>query len=222
MSAFLIQSGGTRLEKQPMRRIGYRKPLCYLYFLLLLLLFLFYRLKTTTDFLDTLSSKGTEHLKYAAKHNIPVSGRFQKDWCVMERTRRDWKQVLRACASNMSWRESNPSNDSLTTDPDKSYIAVWDVRPAGQFSRLSIRSQTKKGATKLTGGDAWRVHLHGPSLIAPTVIDHNNGSYEIVFVAMVPGKYVAQIMLDYSLCDGFRDPPIDWFIKGIYKLTLKL
>ncbi|KAJ7374440.1 hypothetical protein OS493_007546 [Desmophyllum pertusum] len=31
---------------------------------------------------------------------------------------------------------------------------------------------------------------------------------------MEPGVYKLLICLDYSLCDGFKDPPRDWFIKG--------
>ncbi|KAJ7374433.1 hypothetical protein OS493_007539 [Desmophyllum pertusum] len=31
---------------------------------------------------------------------------------------------------------------------------------------------------------------------------------------MEPGVYKLLIYLDYSLCDGFKDPPLDWFIKG--------
>ncbi|KAJ7369256.1 hypothetical protein OS493_040236 [Desmophyllum pertusum] len=31
---------------------------------------------------------------------------------------------------------------------------------------------------------------------------------------MEPGVYQLSIYLDYSLCDGFKDPPRDWFIKG--------
>ena len=30
---------------------------------------------------------------------------------------------------------------------------------------------------------------------------------------MKPGIYQLSISLDYSLCDGFKDPPRDWFIK---------
>lgn len=69
---------------------------------------------------------------------------------------------------------------------------------------------------KTFGGDAWRVYIRqGPSSLAPQVWDHGNGLYEVVFLAMEPGDYSAQITLDFTLCDGLRDPPVDWFVKGL-------
>lgn len=69
---------------------------------------------------------------------------------------------------------------------------------------------------KTFGGDAWRVYIRqGPSSLAPQVWDHGNGLYEVAFLAMEPGDYSAQITLDFTLCDGLRDPPADWFVKGL-------
>ena len=31
---------------------------------------------------------------------------------------------------------------------------------------------------------------------------------------MEPGNYQVMIFLDFSLCDGLKEPPADWFIKG--------
>ena len=39
--------------------------------------------------------------------------------------------------------------------------------------------------------------------------------YEVVFLVVEPGDYLAQITLDFTLCDGLREPPVDWFIKGL-------
>ena len=107
------------------------------------------------------------------------------------------------------------------TDPMTSYIYLWDINPAGQFSRFFIQSQTKDGKSKVIGGDAWRVHISGPAYLAPVVIDHNNGSYEVLFLAMEAGKYQIEIMLDYSLCDRIRDPPSDCFIKGMLNYNVR-
>jgi hypothetical protein len=32
---------------------------------------------------------------------------------------------------------------------------------------------------------------------------------------MEAGLYQIEINLDYTLCDGFKDPPMDWYEKGI-------
>ena len=42
-----------------------------------------------------------------------------------------------------------------------------------------------------------------------------NSKNEVVFLVMEPGNYSAQITLDFTLCDGLRDPPEDWIIKGL-------
>ena len=67
---------------------------------------------------------------------------------------------------------------------------------------------------KTIGGDSWRVHVRDPSSMSATVIDHNNGKYEVIFLVLESGKYDVEVVLEYSLCDGYKDPPRDWFIKG--------
>ena len=74
---------------------------------------------------------------------------------------------------------------------------------------------TSRGSSKTFGGDSWRVYIRkGPSSLAPVVFDLNNGLYEVLFLVLEPGSYTAQVWLDYTLCDGVREPPDDWFIKG--------
>ena len=140
---------------------------------------------------------------------------FENHWCRMQRARLDWKGILAPCFGNTHWgKVPTQWKDQPVTDAIASFLFKWDINPAGEFSRFFIQSQTAEGKPKLIGGDAWRVHLIGPAYIAPTVIDHRNGSYEVLFLAMEHGVYRAEIMLDYSLCNGLRDPPVDWFIKG--------
>jgi len=55
------------------------------------------------------------------------------------------------------------------------------------------------------------VYLDGPSYLAGTVFDHNNGVYEVLFLIMEPGAYKINVTLDYTLCDGLIDPPVEWF-----------
>jgi len=109
---------------------------------------------------------------------------------------------------NNHWGKSNRSN-ATTSD-----IIFKDIRPAGEFSKIFIQSKTSDNRTKMIGGDTWRVYLRGPTSIVATVFDHNNGTYEALFLITEPGVYQLMIYLDYSLCDGFKDPPRDWFIIG--------
>ncbi|XP_068730188.1 uncharacterized protein [Montipora capricornis] len=138
---------------------------------------------------------------------------FQENWCRIRHARVDTDSVLKPCSYNTSWT-GNSSDYLLRTDATKSFISLWDVRPAGQFSRFSIQTKTTDGEIKRIGGDWWRVLLRGPATVSPSMFDLGNGTYEFLFLAMDPGVYKLDITLDYSLCDGYRDPPRNWFILG--------
>lgn len=137
---------------------------------------------------------------------------FVNDWCRERRARIDWKAMLSPCENKTTWSSSR--NKENATDPNTSFISLWDIRPVGEYSRFGIQSQTREGKPKTEGGDSWRVLVRGPSSISPTVIDHGNGTYEVLFLALEAGVYLVNITLDFTLCDGFKDPPVDWFVIG--------
>ena len=140
---------------------------------------------------------------------------FRREWLRQRRARVDWQSIIKPCVKNMVWGQGMDGwgrqnrSSAITSD-----VIFKDIRPAGEFSKIFIQSRTSDNRTKTIGGDSWRVYVRGPSSIAATVFDHNNGTYEALFLIMEPGVYQLMIYLDYSLCDGFRDPPRDWFIKG--------
>ena len=140
---------------------------------------------------------------------------FRHEWLRQRRARVDWKNMIKPCADNIAWglvkHHWGKSNRSNATTSD---IIFKDIRPAGEFSKIFIQSKTSDNRTKLIGGDTWRVYLRGPTSLAANVFDHNNGTYEAIFLITEPGVYQLMIYLDYSLCDGFKDPPGNWFIIG--------
>lgn len=140
---------------------------------------------------------------------------FQRDWCRMRQARMDWRGILKRCEGNFMWGQSSPGWGLVNrTDAYQSYISLMDMRPTGEFSRFSIQSQTSDGRLKTIGGDSWRVRIRGPSAIAPSVIDHRNGTYEVLFLVLEAGEYSVDVQLDYSLCEGLRNPPRYWFMMG--------
>jgi len=141
---------------------------------------------------------------------------FKHNWCRMQRARLDWKEVLGPCLNSTVWEEPRKARLGVNqiTDPSKSFISHWDIRNAGEFSRLVIQTVLTSNASKTVGGDSWRIHIYGPSALAPSVLDHNDGTYEVLFLIIEDGEYEAKIFLDYSLCHGFKDPPLYWFSKG--------
>jgi len=154
-----------------------------------------------------------QHATETIKSNSVLE--FRKDWCRVRKDATDWELLGATCEGNtkfgvdlLGWGIQN------RTDPLKSFIPFMDIKPAGEFSRFSIQSQTHNGQPKTIGGDDWRVLIWGPSVLAPTVIDHGNGTYEVLFLILEPGTYFASIVLDYSLCDGMKNPPDYWFMLG--------
>ena len=140
---------------------------------------------------------------------------FRREWLRQRRARVDWQEILRPCHDNTAWGQVKDGWGKLNrSNANTSDIIFKDIRPAGEFSKIFIQSKTSDNRTKTIGGDSWRVYVRGPSSVVVTVFDHNNGTYEALFLITEPGVYQVVIYLDYSLCDAFKDPPRDWFIKG--------
>ncbi|XP_067031126.1 uncharacterized protein [Acropora muricata] len=156
------------------------------------------------------AQKNTEDEVMAYRKNVVD---FKLSWCRMRMHRYDWKNVIGRCLKFMAW-DGKQLNAEFQTKAAKSYIKQLDIRPAGFFSKIYIQSVSLRSENKTIGGDAWRVNIRGPVNMAATVFDMNNGVYEAVFLPQEPGKYWAEIILDYSLCEALKDPPLDWFIRG--------
>ena len=142
--------------------------------------------------------------------------KFISQWCRIFKGRTDWKSILAPCAGFLTWESRKILKSSLETDVGNSFVVMQDIRPAGEISRVFLKTRLKDGSDKTIGGDSWRVKINGTATINAHVTDHKNGTYEILFVCMDEGVYFAYIYLDYTLCNGLRDPPEDWFRKGKY------
>lgn len=125
----------------------------------------------------------------------------------------DWRIILDPCKTDMAWIINRTTH--LQTSIVTSSVTT-NIQPAREFSSIYIHTRTINGIDKTIGGDAWRVYIRGETALVAKVIDHNNGSYEALFFVQEPGYYSVNIVLDFSQCDGLRDPPSDWFIQGRY------
>lgn len=144
-----------------------------------------------------------------------------RNWCIQRDYRVNWRRILEPCKDDTVWSRYKPySKPGSITTAWRSYVYDTDIRPAGQYSRFFIQSVAQDGTVKKSGGDSWRVHIQGDESVPVTIMDHKNGVYEVFFLITEPGKYNAEIVLDYTLCDGMKDPPVDWFIKGNYQKAI--
>ena len=88
-----------------------------------------------------------------------VEEEFQKQWFRMQKARVDWEAMIAPCTyinsvknkSSFGWGKINETSNHT------SFVEYTDIRPAGQFSRIFIRSRTKDGRNKTIGGDFWMV-----------------------------------------------------------------
>ena len=102
------------------------------------------------------------------------------------------------------------------TDPSRSRVSETTVRPAGEHTRIRIQTYHSDGTPKRIGGDAIRVTFRGITTVAANVWDLGNGKYDAMVLLMNPGLYLVDITLDYTMCAGVRDPPMEWFVNGGY------
>lgn len=140
---------------------------------------------------------------------------FEKNWCRERTLRTDWRTYTHSCPSYSRHWAYEIWSDDFKTHPNLSFISGAEINPAGHFSKIYIQSVTVLNRTKAFGGDAWRVRVQGPADLVATVSDMENGTYEAKFLPMEPGTYSLQITLDYTLCHGLKNPPPDWFMRGL-------
>lgn len=139
---------------------------------------------------------------------------FLKRSCETSREKCNWRSIIHPCSGLLSWEKRNHSSKSLESDPYESFVSGKDIRPAGEYSRVYITTKSRKGSMKTEGGDHWRVKINGTASLNAHVADYGNGTYGVTFLCMDQGVYFVHIYLDYSLCNGLRDPPSGWFRKG--------
>eukprot|EP00795_Rhopilema_esculentum_P003340 gene3340-1689_t len=139
---------------------------------------------------------------------------FADQFCWISRSKSDWRAISSSCEEFMSWETGRKLSPLLETDSNKTFVSMIDLKPAGEISKIFITTKTRQGFIKTIGGDSWRVKINGTATISVSVLDYGNGTYEIAFLCYDFGVYFVSIYLDYSLCNGLKNPPKDWFIRG--------
>ena len=51
-------------------------------------------------------------------------------------------------------------------------------------------------------------------MIRATIFDLQNGSYDAIAFLRTPGYYEVKVILEYTQCNGIKDPPTEWYVKG--------
>ncbi|XP_066934734.1 uncharacterized protein [Clytia hemisphaerica] len=142
--------------------------------------------------------------------SLEMTDAFQKNLCHDRWSVMDWQSIIRPCRPYMQFGTEKRSIEKYRTSPKWSHTLGLDLEKTGVFNKITIQTRTADGHNKQEGGDTWRVFVRGADRITPSITDLNNGVYETKFIAMQPGHYKAEIVLESTLCEAFKDPPQDW------------
>ena len=125
-----------------------------------------------------------------------------------------FEKILEPCKNKLKWSQRATKKWKRTDI----YLSVFhlELHPCGSASSLIIETFDFKGMRKRHGGDYWRVHVRQGTRYSAAVAmrDIGDGSYEGFFTFDDPGEYMMSCVLEYSECDGLRDPPPGWFTQG--------
>ena len=131
---------------------------------------------------------------------------FLRIWAREQRMQLDVGELLGSCKKCLENHCKN-FDPYQKTDVKSSYISGKIIEASGDFSRVFIKTRNGSGVYRSTGGDGWQVYLKGPSILTASVFDLGNGTYEAVFLPVVPGVYKLYAKLIYTACIGIKKPP---------------
>ena len=133
-------------------------------------------------------------------------------------SKRSWKDLMKPCKDRMKW-DNQSSDRNSSTNLLLSKISI-QLNPPGVLSFINIQTVDILNRSKSIGGDFWWINLIGPSSFHIDITDNSDGTYQGFFELMEHGRYDVIVFLEYSLCDGIRDPPHWWFRKGKFLVWL--
>ena len=124
-----------------------------------------------------------------------------------------WKEMLKPCLHNMRYKKI--SNRNNMTDITKSKIVITKSTDETTL-HVALYTKDRKNRYKYFGGDMWVVTVTSKySSFMVDMLDKNDGSYEIFIQVPRDGGYKVIFRILHSLCEGFMDPPNNFFKTGI-------
>ena len=128
-----------------------------------------------------------------------------------------WKEMLKPCLHNMRYKKI--SNRNNMTDITKSKIVITKSTD-GTTLYVVLYTKDRKNRYKHSGGDMWVVTVTSKySSFMVDMLDKNDGSYEIFIQVPRDGGYKVIFRILHSLCEGFMDPPNNFFKIGITNIN---
>ena len=120
--------------------------------------------------------------------------------------------MIEPCLGNMNYRKN--VNRQNVTSIEKSNI-ILNKNDDETVLSIKIYSKNRHKEFKRAGGDSWKVMISNDNIsFTVDMLDKNDGTYETFIAVPIDGSYKIVITLLQSICEGFMDPPTDYFKKG--------
>ena len=123
-----------------------------------------------------------------------------------------WKEMIQPCLGHMK-HAMKVNRQNLTSIETSDMIAEKNIEET--VLHIKIYSKTQQKVLKKIGGDSWKIKITANNIcFTVDMLDKNDGSYETFISVPADGNYTILITILQSICEGFMDPPKDYFQKG--------
>ncbi|XP_057301004.1 uncharacterized protein LOC130635633 [Hydractinia symbiolongicarpus] len=123
----------------------------------------------------------------------------------------NYEAIRKPCLGNVLWEERKQNKQYPRTEFENTqYLILDDSRGSVTINILTYAN----GERKHVGGDFWWMRISGNISMYSYITDNADGTYETQFQLPEPGRYEIELTLEFSQCDGLRDPPVWWFRDG--------
>ena len=123
-----------------------------------------------------------------------------------------WKEMIQPCLGHMK-HVMKVNRQNLTSIETSDMIVEKNIDETVLY--IKIYSKTQQKELKKIGGDSWKIEITSNNIsFTVDMLDKNDGSYETFISVPSDGNYTILITILQSICEGFMDPPKDYFQKG--------
>ncbi|XP_057316371.1 uncharacterized protein LOC130657406 [Hydractinia symbiolongicarpus] len=143
---------------------------------------------------------------------LTITSYYHDSYSEKASTEITWRSILKPCEGKTAWSR-RVKDKSKRTNVSLSEFSLTFNGLSGR-AEIVINTYDSNGEKKQAGGDSWMIRVNGAASMYVQMRDNNDGSYHTYFELPEVGTYKVVAILEFSLCDGLRDPPPWWFTNG--------
>jgi len=141
---------------------------------------------------------------------------FKSEYIQRQLTPLSLEQISSPCMNRIDWVKRLRDRKNLTYAPNT--VVKLEKISKNETYKIELYTYDKIGKNKTFGGDSWLVKIKSDiTSFSIDLSDNLDGSYTSYFSLPQAGTYGVYIILEYSLCEGLLDPPLDFFKTGTFQ-----